>query len=126
MHTKTPATLSLRMRTDDHACAGIYRLIEGQLINEYPIWKLDGGERWLFSSLELRAWMVGGPDEQAVRFACDDSYITSGVTHDGKMPNDVHEWLRDGALEEWTPDPDIVFHEELLATPRRNWNSSIP
>lgn len=61
---EVPLALQLNMRVDDHNCAGVYRIIKGREVNGQPVWKLDGGDRWLFSSLDLQTWMIGGPERR--------------------------------------------------------------
>merc|ERR1712232_757963 len=80
----------------------------GRLVNGFPIWQLDRGYRWIYSSLEIRAWMVGGPDEESEGFLCDGGFLTNGNAHNGRMPDEVQLWYMLDDSDSWASDPGIV------------------
>lgn len=60
-----PQLLRLTVPTDPKECGGLYRLVDNRKVNKCPYWKHNTLERWLYTGVEDRAWMVGGADEAA-------------------------------------------------------------
>jgi hypothetical protein len=115
-----PELLRLSVPDDKYHVAGLYHRVEGRLVNGFPIWCHDGGdwERWLFSGLDARAWMIGGAGEAADNFACDSGFITNGEPHNGWMPDQCNSWLIDPDDEtddDWVLGREIRF-ERILKT----------
>ena len=83
------------------------------MVNGFPLWRLEGGERWIFSGVDTKAWMVGGPEEVAANFACDTGFVTNGEEHNGLMPDKLALWYVDpndgDSTDVWSPDPLICF-----------------
>jgi len=92
--------------------------IDGRTVNDFPIWERDGGRRWLYSTLELSAWMIGGPDEEAEHFKCDTGFVTSGDTHGGRMPDkmDLGWFTCNPNGDDWKADSDVkcTIHDSRI------------
>jgi hypothetical protein len=99
-----PTILRLTVPRDFYRCAGLYRIVKWRIINGFPLWQMDDGERWIFSSSELGAWSIGGPDEESADFASEEALITSDKPHHGSMPDKVVRWFTgDVELENLMP-----------------------
>merc|ERR1712232_1034608 len=117
---EVPRLLRMVVPTDPHCCAGVYRIVENSKVSGHPLWQLDAGTRWLFTSVSEGAWMIGGPEEAAEQFICDEGFITNGVAHNGRMPHEVDEWFYDDEQfeEDFVKDASIKCIVELDAPAR--------
>lgn len=95
--------ISSPARTD---CAGDYNLIDN-MSGGLPVWKLVGGERWLYSS-SIGQWLVGGPQAAEVDFRTDLGFLSQLLYHRGMMPDVVQDsWLLFNGSD-WVCDPTIT------------------
>jgi hypothetical protein len=105
-----PPYLDCVIPLDHHAISGQYQVIQGRLVNGFPIWKLMSGDRWLYTTAVEHAWMLGGMDEWNLLFECDHGFLTNGSGHSGLMPNEVEVWFNDeDDSDEWHADDGIKF-----------------
>uniref|UniRef100_A0A7S4QDQ3 Uncharacterized protein n=1 Tax=Alexandrium monilatum TaxID=311494 RepID=A0A7S4QDQ3_9DINO len=72
--------------TGQRECAGTYLLVEGTTANGHPIWRQEGGERWLYSGTTGR-WCIGGKDVQEDNFQRNSGFISQTAAHKGVMPD---------------------------------------
>lgn len=77
-----------------HAATGIppisgeYLLVPGERPNGMPLWKLRGGEMWLYFGTNRR-WYVGGRDAKDWKFQCQAGFIYSEPEANGASPDRV-------------------------------------
>mmetsp|Transcript_60882 Transcript_60882/g.132069 ORF Transcript_60882/g.132069 Transcript_60882/m.132069 type:complete len:602 (-) Transcript_60882:47-1852(-) len=104
-----PDTLQLVSSTGEEDWVGIYENFS-EWANGYPLWKLVGGGRWLYS--DNGRWYVGGPEKRERWFQSqtegdDDVTFLRSEAHGGAWPDRSRGWER---CEEavWRSDSSIV------------------
>lgn len=66
--------------------SGEYLLVPGLRPNGMPLWKLRGGEMWLYFGTNRR-WYVGGRDAKDWKFQCQAGFIYSEPEANGASPD---------------------------------------
>eukprot|EP00929_Paragymnodinium_shiwhaense_P020037 TRINITY_DN13484_c0_g3_i3.p1 TRINITY_DN13484_c0_g3~~TRINITY_DN13484_c0_g3_i3.p1 ORF type:complete len:1279 (+),score=294.27 TRINITY_DN13484_c0_g3_i3:272-3838(+) len=105
--TAIPEVLLLEAPNGPAWIAGNYRRVGGNATaNGHPLWKQEGSDYFLFSSLD-GMWVVGGEEEQALGFQCYEGFIATLEEHRGLTPDKVTTgWQRDDG-KQWSMDPAI-------------------
>lgn len=85
---EVPPLLQVITPNGQHACAGEYVLSSEETANGCPVWKLEGGSRWLFCSA-CGLWLIGGPDVRAANFARTAGFIYAVAAHGGVTPDQL-------------------------------------
>jgi hypothetical protein len=108
-----PVLLRVTVPQDRDECSGLYRIVDGRIVNGFPLWRMDGGSRWIFSSIDLGTWAIGGPDEEECDFQTDEALITNGAAHNGMMPDAFAHWFTDSDIEDdWVTIPGMKVVSE--------------
>ena len=95
---------------DSWQCGGPYLMEGRRVVNGYPIWRHEGGHRWLYTSFVGRAWVIGGFDEEDRNFECDEGFITNLSPHYGVMPDRIEIWQQPNSTgDNFEADRSIVF-----------------
>mmetsp|Transcript_66646 Transcript_66646/g.167980 ORF Transcript_66646/g.167980 Transcript_66646/m.167980 type:complete len:205 (-) Transcript_66646:42-656(-) len=85
--------------------SGIYKLVEGQIANGYPLWKSKRRKVWLYSTLDGK-WAICGKEQEEASFYSTAGFVFCGTPHRGRMPEQMpRDWLHNHPA--WTLDPDI-------------------
>jgi len=85
-HKEPPQLLCVISPNGQRECAGTYEFVFGESANGQPLWKLQGGERWLYSGTSGR-WCIGGADVKREDFARTAGFISQTVQHKGATPD---------------------------------------
>eukprot|EP00929_Paragymnodinium_shiwhaense_P100931 TRINITY_DN6363_c0_g1_i1.p1 TRINITY_DN6363_c0_g1~~TRINITY_DN6363_c0_g1_i1.p1 ORF type:complete len:2476 (-),score=627.67 TRINITY_DN6363_c0_g1_i1:145-7572(-) len=91
---------------------GIFELTEFPSIGEYPVWRCDTPEEFLYSGSDGR-WYVGDVRALALRFRCSVGLLVSREPHGGLLPHKLppESWLECTAgsadLKDFVSAPDI-------------------
>eukprot|EP00929_Paragymnodinium_shiwhaense_P048973 TRINITY_DN24720_c0_g1_i1.p1 TRINITY_DN24720_c0_g1~~TRINITY_DN24720_c0_g1_i1.p1 ORF type:complete len:552 (-),score=142.83 TRINITY_DN24720_c0_g1_i1:70-1725(-) len=107
---RAPKILYVTVPSSEAECAGRYELMEGELVNDFPIWKMRNKNYWFFSGPGCQ-WFIGDEDEKEDKFDCDTGHIASHLGHYGTMPDKVHQggWQRfDNDSGQWIDDPHVA------------------
>ena len=59
---------------EQHDCDGVYRLVDAETANGFPLWKRESGTRWLYSSLGGK-WHFGTTHERKKQFNCSSGWM---------------------------------------------------
>eukprot|EP00929_Paragymnodinium_shiwhaense_P076658 TRINITY_DN39446_c0_g1_i4.p1 TRINITY_DN39446_c0_g1~~TRINITY_DN39446_c0_g1_i4.p1 ORF type:complete len:2236 (-),score=608.99 TRINITY_DN39446_c0_g1_i4:800-7507(-) len=104
-----PATLYVK---SSHGSQGVYTMLGDEAANGLPVWERSDGRYWLFASPDGR-WFVGDSIEKERGFQSNTGYISSKVTHLGRMPHRMGPvWQRfDGST--WSFDKYISISAEM-------------
>lgn len=95
-------------RNHSEVCAGKYELVPNGVANGWPIWKMRGGDYWLYSCKD-GCWGICAKDVRAKGFDCCAGFILSVETHRGQMPESVGKWERwDEGHDRFLADPCIA------------------
>ena len=86
-------TCSLTLSYNAQQCEGLYRIVDGRIVNGYPLWQKVDGDRWLYHSDESDSseWVLGGPDEERNNFPCDKILLLANQEV-GTMPDQAVQW----------------------------------
>jgi len=101
-----PELLRFCSPTWQKECDGEYSLVEEREVNGRPLWKKQGGERWLYFNTD-KNWTVGGSSEHDKGFDCKNGFIFNARTFGASSPDILSGgWmLFDG--QGWREDPDV-------------------
>jgi len=104
-------------------CQGVYLLVGDERPNGFPLWKQDGGQRWLYSCKKGR-WCIGGKDVRAKEFASSSGWIYNAKLHEGDTPDRVgDDWrLWDG--EKFQQDVSISVSRGTEGAPSSTYSWS--
>eukprot|EP00929_Paragymnodinium_shiwhaense_P117186 TRINITY_DN8746_c0_g1_i1.p1 TRINITY_DN8746_c0_g1~~TRINITY_DN8746_c0_g1_i1.p1 ORF type:complete len:3771 (+),score=770.29 TRINITY_DN8746_c0_g1_i1:1443-11315(+) len=105
---------------DKASMHGMYLKVKKQTVNNYPLWRQQGGSHWIFSGHGkqmpdgLPRWWIGDEDQEAQKFSLDEGRLVSMDAHNGKMPHEVtQQWEY---LDEDSGAPDFVLAPEISMT----------
>eukprot|EP00435_Cladocopium_sp_Y103_P050505 s787_g15.t1 len=101
-----PTVLRFRCPNWQKECDGTYDLVKDKVANDRPVWKMRGGERWLYLTTD-KNWGVGGQREFDENFNCKNSYVFHPRTMGAPSPDLLPKgWmLFDG--QAWCQDPEV-------------------
>jgi hypothetical protein len=87
--------------------SGSYHLVPSSCINNFPIWKRQGTQDWIFCG-EGGQWLMGDEDEEKQGFRCNTGNIASSEENGGRLPNELEPggWLYFDGMN-WVSDPNI-------------------
>eukprot|EP00929_Paragymnodinium_shiwhaense_P034869 TRINITY_DN18920_c0_g1_i1.p1 TRINITY_DN18920_c0_g1~~TRINITY_DN18920_c0_g1_i1.p1 ORF type:complete len:551 (-),score=183.57 TRINITY_DN18920_c0_g1_i1:90-1742(-) len=91
--------------TSDWGYAGTYKVVQGRMANDMPVWKRDGSEDWMFCGPGGQ-WFIGDGDEEQANFEVDTGNIASVQENGGRMPDEIGfgGWIFfDAEKGNWTP-----------------------
>eukprot|EP00927_Polykrikos_kofoidii_P061166 TRINITY_DN56035_c0_g1_i1.p1 TRINITY_DN56035_c0_g1~~TRINITY_DN56035_c0_g1_i1.p1 ORF type:complete len:895 (+),score=123.40 TRINITY_DN56035_c0_g1_i1:165-2849(+) len=90
---------------------GKYKAVRNWEPNGMPLWKLEGGESYIFSGT-TGIWLIGDEAEKSLNFKCLYGNYGSKEQHQGKMPHEIEEggWEEfNAATKVWSPCPGLTF-----------------
>eukprot|EP00929_Paragymnodinium_shiwhaense_P087474 TRINITY_DN47641_c0_g1_i1.p1 TRINITY_DN47641_c0_g1~~TRINITY_DN47641_c0_g1_i1.p1 ORF type:complete len:705 (-),score=178.79 TRINITY_DN47641_c0_g1_i1:157-2271(-) len=115
---RAPETLSVSAPNVKQGVSGHYDLLPNHRVHDFPIWKLRGGDRWLFSGVSGQ-WLLGDQVEKNADFHVDTGILASLEEHKGVMPHRIGygDWQRfDGSR--WHEDTSVTI-QAVASGPRR-------
>mmetsp|Transcript_122785 Transcript_122785/g.393292 ORF Transcript_122785/g.393292 Transcript_122785/m.393292 type:complete len:199 (-) Transcript_122785:77-673(-) len=105
---KVPWELLVSVPRGPRWATGAYVLVEGELPNGYPLWKMKSKRKdvWLFSMADGK-WAIGGKQEQSAAFCTTAAFVFCDTPHRGLMPHQMPaDWMHTNPP--WTLDRDIT------------------
>lgn len=89
--------------------SGLYRLVEDQRPNGFPVWQATHGDLWMYS-MSSGKWGIGGKAELNAGFQAGAAFVFCDVEHGGALPCAMPaEWLHNSPA--WTHEPKVRVEE---------------
>jgi len=115
-HKEAMQLLNLQSPNGQHACTGVYKLVN-EHVNGQPLWKQQDGNHWLYCGLNGR-WCVAGMDVRKEGFKRSAGFISQTEIHKDKLPYEYRSpwqrWEWEGTS--FAKDPAIAITVILEST----------